>query len=90
MKLHVRFRFNRATGEVETLQIDDAGPPLTTAEHDRRHEAKSAEIGRIVERYPRVLEIQPGATPLPAGPESVPDSDSDSAARPGGRTRRQQ
>lgn len=72
MKLHVRFRFNQATGEVETFTVDDLGPPLPEAEHNRRHDARAAELGRLVERHPLVREVLPGTEPVPAGGEPTP------------------
>jgi hypothetical protein len=82
MKLHVRFRFNQSTGEVETFQIDDQGQPLPEAEHDRRHDARSAEIGRVVERFPLVREVLPGAAPLPDGAEQTPAAPQPDRERP--------
>jgi len=82
VKLHVRFRFNKATGEVETLQIDDEGPPLPEAEHNRRHDARSAEIGRVLERHPLVREVLPGSAPLPSGGEHSPATPETDPERP--------
>jgi hypothetical protein len=82
MKLHVHFRFNKSTGEVEIFQIEDQGPPLPEAEHNRRHDARSAEIGRVVERFPLVREVLPGAVPLPDGAERTPDAPQPQTERP--------
>jgi hypothetical protein len=83
MKLRVRFRFNKATGEVETFQIEDQGQSPQQPEHDRRHEAKSAEIARVLERYPQVRELLPGAAPLPEGAEPAPAQPESGTERPG-------
>lgn len=82
MKLHVRFRFNKATGEVETLQIDDEGPPLPEAEHNRRHDARAAQIGRVLERHPLVREVLPGSAPLPGETERPPSPPETDPERP--------
>jgi hypothetical protein len=63
VKLHIRFRFNQATGEVETFEIADQDPPLPESEHNRRHDAYAADIGRVLERYPLVRELLPGTPP---------------------------
>jgi hypothetical protein len=51
----VRFRFNKATGEVEEFLVDDQDRHLPEAEHDRI----ATEVGRFVAAYPRVIEVAP-------------------------------
>jgi len=60
MKLRVRFRFNKDTGEVEEMLISDDGDTPPEADHDRRHDARANEIGRIVSRLPSIREELPG------------------------------
>jgi hypothetical protein len=71
MKVQVRFRFNKQTGEVEEFLIDDQGSQLAEADHNREHDRIATEIGRVVERHPRIQEVRPGsgiATPLISEP----------------------
>ncbi len=58
----VRFRFNKATGEVEEFLVDDQDRNLSEAEHDRI----AADVGRFLVQSPRVIEVAPGrAAPVP-------------------------
>ncbi len=60
MDVKVRFRFNKLTGEVEHFEVgQDSGLPY--AEHEREHDRVAAEIGALLESYPRVTEILPDA-----------------------------
>ena len=61
MATRVRFRFNKITGEVEELLIDDQNRQLPEAEHDRR----AAEVGALVAVAPRIVEATDGSPPLP-------------------------
>jgi len=61
MATRVRFRFNKITGEVEELLIDDQNRQLPEAEHDRR----AAEVGALVAVAPRIVEATDGAPPPP-------------------------
>ncbi len=61
MKVQVRFRFNKQTGEVEEFLVDDVDSRLPEAEHNQEHDRIAAEVGRIVERYPHIQEILPGS-----------------------------
>ncbi len=60
MKVNVRFRFNKQTGEVEEFIVDDVDSRLSQAEHNRQHDRLATEVGRIVERYPHIDEVLPG------------------------------
>ncbi len=61
MPTRVRFRFNRRTGEVVELLVDDQDRTLPEAEHDRI----AGEVGRVLSRHPVVSEVVPGAVPRP-------------------------
>ncbi len=62
MRVRVKLRFNKLTGEVEEFLVDDhATPVLPEAEHNREHDRVAAAIGSVIERHPRVTEIAPGA-----------------------------
>jgi hypothetical protein len=77
MEIKVRFRFNKATGEVELFEVDDVGPMrLPEAEHNREHDRIASQLGNVIERNPRVMEVAPGTlvpieetTPEPAAAE---------------------
>ncbi|MCP5419576.1 MAG: hypothetical protein H6970_04280 [Gammaproteobacteria bacterium] len=73
MKVRVKLRFNKKTGEMEEFRVDDQDLPyLSDAEHNREHDRIAAEIGNVLERHPQVTEILPGgASPAP---ETVPES----------------
>ncbi len=64
MRVRVQFRVDAETGEVEVFQIDDLGSTLPAGEHEETHDRIAAEIGRVVERRPRVEEVdgQPAHT----------------------------
>lgn len=60
MEVRVRFRFNKATGEVELFEVLDEGiMRLPEAEHNRQHDRIAAEVGNVVERDPLVIEVFP-------------------------------
>ena len=64
MDYNVRFRVNKHTGQVESFEVDYEGPQtLDDAEHNRRHEQLAAEIGRQIERDPRIMEMLDGVFP---------------------------
>lgn len=73
MKLHVRFRFNKLTGQVEEMLISDQDQTQVEPDHDRRHDEKSAEVARVVSRHPSIREVPPGAEPMVEPPESGPE-----------------
>jgi len=76
MEVKVKFRYNRATGQVEMFEIDDQNSMLPAAEHNREHERIAAEIGRVVERNPHVIEVLPGIGAVPASqPTRKPDAE---------------
>ncbi len=68
MPVHVRFRFNKVTGEVEEFLVDDQDRNLPEAEHDRIATA----VGRSVIRSPRPIEVEPTG---PEPPQQVTDPD---------------
>ncbi len=81
MKVKVLFRFNKQTGEVEEFIVDDVDSRLPEAEHNRQHDRIAAEVGRVVERYPHIDEILPGAAAPPKTPrenEEDPGEEKDS------------
>jgi hypothetical protein len=57
MPTRVRFRFNKVTGEVEELLVDDQDRRLPEAEHDRI----ASEVGELLAVDPRIHEAQPEA-----------------------------
>ena len=68
MKVRVKLRFNKLTGEVEEFLVDDQDSQrLPEAEHNREHDRVAAAIGGVIERYPRVTEVAPGG-PAPVQP----------------------
>ena len=77
MDYNVRFRVNKHTGQVELFEIDHEGSQtLDDADHNRRHEQLAAEIGRQIERDPRVIEMLAGAFPdLDAETEETIDTE---------------
>ena len=74
MRVKVRFVVDRRTGEVDVV-IEDEGSTLPREEHDRTHDRIAAEIGRVMERDPRVDEILPGSavSPPPAEQQPAPE-----------------
>lgn len=60
MEVKVRFRVNKATGEVEIFEVDDLDSTLPEAEHNREHDRIAAELGAVIERRARVTEHSPG------------------------------
>lgn len=60
MDFHVRFRFNKVTGEVEAFDVEDLGSGLPIEEHNRHHDRVASEIGRVIDRDPQVAEISAG------------------------------
>lgn len=71
MKVRVKLRFNKLTGEVEEFLVEDQDLPyLPEAEHNREHDRVAAEIGNVLERHPRVTEVVPGE-PKPVSPATT-------------------
>ena len=58
MDVNVRFRFNKATGEVEIFEVDQEIVD-DDAEHNREHDLLAAKIGGLLEKAPRVIELPP-------------------------------
>lgn len=86
MATRVRFRFNKATGEVEEFVVDDGDRTLPEAEHDRIATA----VGERIAARPRVIEVRPGspiierrASRPEATPEETPATDDDDGQRAG-------
>ncbi len=77
MKVRVKLRFNKLTGEVEEFLVDDQDLPyLPEAEHNREHDRVAAEIGSVLECHPRVMEVLPGApAPAPEHTPAIPEPD---------------
>lgn len=72
MDVKVRFRFNQVTGEVEVFEVTDEGTMrLPEAEHNREHDRIAAELGNIIERNPRIMEVYPNS--LPVAQEAIPE-----------------
>ncbi|MCP4696694.1 MAG: hypothetical protein GY862_07580 [Gammaproteobacteria bacterium] len=61
MKVQVRFRFNKLTGEVEEFLIDDHESDLSATEHNRRHDRIANEVGRVIAQHPRIQEVSGAA-----------------------------
>jgi len=78
----VRFRFNKATGEVEVFEVEDQGVMhLSEAEHNSLHDRIAADVGRVIERNPHVIEVLPGSRAdlmkeTDKTPEKVEDTES--------------
>jgi hypothetical protein len=68
LRVRVRFRFNSRTGEVETFTVDDLPDGQRAPDHDDRHDAVTADVGRVVDPHPRITE---DATDVPAVTEPV-------------------
>jgi hypothetical protein len=86
MEVKVRFRFNKATGEVEVFQIEDQGSGLQAEEHNREHDRIAAEVGGIVERNPHVTqvlpdEVQPDDKKQPDLPDDATEEQPETPAR---------
>jgi hypothetical protein len=73
MRVRVRFRFRADTGEVEMFTVEDVSGAVTGADHDRRHDLVTADLARVVERFPLIEEVLPGAA-------TARDTDSGQAA----------
>ncbi len=75
MPVHVRFRFNKVTGEVEEFLVDDQDRSLPEAEHDRF----ATEVGGAIVRRPIPLEVEPDVqertTEVDGEDEKVEDPD---------------
>jgi hypothetical protein len=67
MRVRVRFRYNSRTGEVEMFTVEAVDADVSTADHDRRHDAATTEIAGVVDRHPLIDEIvSVEETPEPA------------------------
>lgn len=92
METKVRFRFNKRTGEVEFLVDQDS--TLPHAEHELAHDRIAAEIGRVIEHLPRVVEVtgddpvlrsrEMAAEPPQPETEETPERDRPEARKEGG------
>jgi hypothetical protein len=94
MRLRVRFRFDAATGEVQTFLVEDIDQRAPAADHDARHDRLAAEVGRVIERHARVEQLPAGTEvppeTVPAYPDTEPEAESrdEAPSRPEGRTLR--
>jgi hypothetical protein len=77
MQYQVHFRFNKRTGEVEEFVVETTGDDLPEAEHNRLHDQRTADLARLLERNPGVVEVagrpqveRPGVVE-PSEPEHV-------------------
>jgi hypothetical protein len=59
MRVRVRLRVNTETGEVEVFRVEDVGTEAPLDDHDEHHDQIAEELGRVVERRPRVVEVEP-------------------------------
>lgn len=88
MPAHVRFRFNKVTGEVEEFLVDDQDRLLPEAEHDRI----ASEVGRFVAVNARIREVvDAGAAaraPQAAGEQAPQAAGEQAPIEPGSATER--
>jgi hypothetical protein len=84
VRVKVHFRCNPATGEVEVFEIDDEASTLPEDEHNREHDRIAAEIGNVIERNPRIVEVLPegGAAPAQTPSEQPQPEQTDEARTP--------
>lgn len=68
MNVKVKFRFNKLTGEVSEFLVDQ-DQELPREQHDQAHERIAGELGRLIERFPRVMELS--GAPAPAVPDEA-------------------
>ncbi len=74
MRVHVRFRVNAETGEVEEFLITDLGTGAEAGpDHEKVHDAIAYTVGKVVERRPAPEQVTDGtalqATPLVYQPD---------------------
>jgi hypothetical protein len=81
MEVKVKFRFNKATGQVEIFEIDDWESTLPHAEHNREHDRIAAEIGNVVERDPRIVELLPGTGAVPSTENLIEEPQTSTATK---------
>jgi len=81
VRVKVHFRCNPATGEVEVFEIDDEASTLPEDEHNREHDRIAAEIGNVIERNPRIVEVLPAEGTAPAA-ETKPEPEPPQAETP--------
>lgn len=59
MRVNVRFRVNRQTGQVELFEVAEAaGARADSAGHDWEHEQIAQALGEVLEPAPDVVEIE--------------------------------
>ncbi len=68
MTVHVRFRFNKRTGEVEEFLVDDQDRNLPDSEHER----VALAVGQVLAVHPQLREVQ-GVQTVPTPPAPVPE-----------------
>ena len=67
MRVRVTMRLNVATGEITPMVVDDLGT-RRGEDHDARHDEIAAEVGRVLDPRPRVVEVLPGSGPAEETP----------------------
>lgn len=81
MDFVVRVVINKQTGEVAHFQVDAERDGRPIVEHDCQHEELAAEIGQVLDLFPRIDELAPGtAAPPPrtyVGPTPEPNTHTD-------------
>lgn len=92
MDFKVRFKFNTLTGEVELFEVDHQGDQfLSDADHNHQHDEVTAELGRLLERFPRIQEIEDGLEVSleteSGGEETPPIEEDDTNTTPDEKTR---
>ncbi len=80
METRVRFTYNKRTGQVEEFSVEQE-KTLPQQEHDKGHDRIAAEIGRVVERNPRIVETQQTGPSQPRQ-SSKGDTSGETARRP--------
>jgi hypothetical protein len=61
MDFVVRVVINKQTGEIAHFQVDAERDGRPAVEHDCQHEELATEIGQILDLFPGVEELAPGA-----------------------------
>ncbi|MBO3747500.1 hypothetical protein J5X84_15590 [Streptosporangiaceae bacterium NEAU-GS5] len=64
MRIRVSFRYDSSTGDVQVFQVSQADDAPRTPDHDRRHEAATSDVARVVAQNPTIDEV-PDEEPAP-------------------------
>lgn len=90
MRVRVRFRFDAATGEVETFVVEDVGEASTSdVGHDAVHDRVTADVARVIEQHALFEQFVPDGSTLVRRAESetqAPDSQAEPLQHQPGRT----